>query len=206
MKLYYSPGACSMAPHIALEEMGMHYEIEKVDTRAEAPASYLALNPLGAVPVLGLDDGQTLTETAVILQYLADLKPDAKLAPRAGTFERVRLQEQLNFIATEIHKVAGMLWAIESLVSTEGARAELRQSTISSLAPRLDILVSRMGSRDWLMPWGYTVADPYFFVMMGWMKYHKMDLTRWPALMSHHERMSHRPATIATLKAEGLLK
>src|SRR3954471_13051861 len=140
MKLYYSKAACSLAVHIALEELGFSYEAMSVDLRSPPSPEFLKLNPMGAVPVLQLDDGQALTEVAVILQYLADRKPEAGLAPKAGTMERVRLQETLNFIATELHKGFGPLWILDYMTKHEAARKEIHEFAVHELGAKFDIL------------------------------------------------------------------
>lgn len=204
MKLYYSKGACSLAVHIALEELGLAYEPVPVDLRKPNP-EYLAINPMGAVPVLELDDGQRLTEAAVILQYLADRKPETGLAPRAGTMERYRLAEWLNFIATEIHKGFGPLWGLESMSTDPKAREEIRAYATAELGYRLDIIVRKMGTQPYLMPSGYSVADAYLFTVLNWTSFLKVDLSRWPQLTTYLERVKARPAVTSAMRAERLV-
>ena len=164
------------------------------------------LNPLGAVPVLVLDNGQTLTEGAVIMQYIAELKPESGLAPKAGTLERYRLQEPLNFLATEVHKGFGPLWGLDYMTKQASAREEIRAYTLSTLGERFDILTERLGdSKEYLMPWGFSIADAYAFTLLSWTDYLKIDMSRWPKLKEYIKRVGSRPAVIKTLKAENLI-
>ena len=203
MKLYFFPGACSLACHIALREAGLPFEIEKVDTKAKKTASgadYLALNPKGYVPTLVLDDGQKLTEAAVILQYVADRMPAAKLAPPAGTPERYRLLEWLNFIACEVHKGHTPLFRHASLPDAS------KQPFKDDLAMRFDFLAKELAGKPYLMGDSYTVADAYLFTVLNWPRYVDMDIAKWPALKAYWKRIGARPAVQAALKAEGLTK
>jgi glutathione S-transferase len=206
MKLYYSKGACSLAPHIVLEELGLPYEAVAVDIRKDPSPEYLKINPMGAVPVLELDSGQVLTEAAVILQYLGDLKPEAGLVPALGTLPRYHCMEWLNFIATEIHKGFGPLFYADLMAQNPEARAEIRKFGTAELEHRFDVIVGKLGSQEYLMPDGFTVADAYLFTVMGWTQGFKMSLDRWPSLMSYLERVKARPAVLRTLKAEHLVR
>jgi glutathione S-transferase len=205
MKLYYSKAACSLAPHIVLEELGTNYELIAVDLRKEPTPEFLSINPMGAVPVLVLDNGQAITEDAVILQYLADTKPETNLVPRSGTLDRYRLQEWLNFIATEIHKGFSPLWIVEALTSSVEAQEQIRKFTIGDLSRKFDVIVHKLGNQPFLMPLGYTVADAYLFTILNWSKILKIDLSAWPALVEYMERVQSRPATQRALKAEHLI-
>jgi glutathione S-transferase len=201
VKLYYMPGACSLAPHIVLRELGLPFELEKVDTKAgktEKGADYRAINPKGAVPALQLDDGQVLTEGPAIDQYLADRKPEARLAPPAGTFDRYRLQEWLNYLTSEIHKSVGSLF-------NPKLHAETRQATKELIAGRLDYLSKQLGGKSYLLGEQPTVADFYLFVMLGWLRFVELDLGKWPVLEQYVGRIAPRPAVQAALKAEGLI-
>jgi glutathione S-transferase len=205
MKLYYSKGACSLSVHIALEELGLPYEAVAVDIMRGPSPEFMKLNPMGAVPVLQLDDGQVLTEAAVVLQYVADRKPEANLAPRAGTMERYRLQETMNFIATEIHKGFGPLWALDHFTKDPAARAEVREFVASDLDFKFGLLDQRLADRQWLMPWGYTIADAYLFTILNWTYFHKLDLAKHPKLTDYMARVKARPAVTKALKAEHLM-
>lgn len=204
MKLYYSPGACSLSPHIVLEELGLQYQGVQVDL-ASPPAEFSKLNPLGAVPVLAMPNGQALTEGAVIVQYLADQKPEAGLAPKAGTLERYRLQETMNFLATEVHKGFSPLFGLEYMSKDEKAQADIRNYVVGSLGERFTILENRLASQDYLMPWGFTIADAYAFTLLSWCEHTKIDMARWPKLQEYMKRIASRPAVQRTLKAEDLL-
>jgi len=200
LKLYYSPGACSLAPHIVLRELGLPFDLERVDTKAgktEKGTDFRSVNPKGYVPALQLDDGQVLTEGPVITQYLADRKPDARLAPAAGTLERYRLAEWLNYLTSEMHKSVG------SLFNKEMPDA-WRSWTKESVGKKLEFLSQRLAGRSYLLGEQFTVADAYLFVILGWTKWVGVDLARWPALGAYAGRIAARPAVQAALQAEGL--
>jgi len=201
MKLYYAPGACSLASHIACEEGGVPCAYVNVDLRAkklEDGSDYLAINPKGTVPALALDSGGVLTENAVVLQYIADQAPGSALAPAPGTFERYRLAEWLNYIATEIHKGWGPLWNPKS-------SDEVKDAARKALASRFDYVGKRLASTPYLLGDGFTVADAYLFVMLNWSGLLKFDLSPWPMLQAYHKRIAERPAVQRALRAEGLL-
>lgn len=201
MKLYYSPGACSLSPHIVLREAGVDFELERVDLRAkttEAGADFRTINPKGYVPALQLDGGQVLTEGAAIVQYLADSRPDARLAPPPGTLERARVQEHLNFVASELHKAFSPLFSPASSVETkEAARATIRQ--------RLDEVERVLSDgRKHLAGDQFTVADAYLFVVAGWTRPTEIGLASWPHIEAFVSRVGEREAVRAALRAEGL--
>jgi glutathione S-transferase len=200
MKLYYSPGACSLASHIALNEAGLSYEAVKVNlgTKQTADgADYLAINEKGSVPALALDDGGVLTESAVIVQYVADQNPGADLAPPHGTFARYRLGEWLNYIATEIHKGFGPLWQAKN-------PEDVKEAARKNLFRKFDYVNKRLGSTPYLMGNTFTVADAYLFTIVNWAHMLKIDLAPWPALQQFMARVSARPAVQKTLHEEGL--
>ena len=183
MKLYFKSGACSLSPHIVLRELGLPFDLEAVDTKAQKTASgadYSAINPKKYVPTLQLDDGQVLTEGAVIVQYLADRKPDAMLAPPTGSMDRYRLQEWLNYVASELHKSFGAVFR-----APEDQRPPLREA----LAPKLEFVGRHLENRQYLLGDRFTVADAYLFTVLNWSNYLAIDLGKWPAM-----------------KAEGLLR
>ena len=202
MKLFYAPGACSQAPHIILREAGRAFQAVKVDLKAkrtEAGEDYRAINSKGSVPALALDDGSVLTENAAILQYIADQAGDLDLLPLPSRFERYRVLEWLNYIATELHKGFGPLWHPNT--ADEG-----KASTRELIAGKFDWVQSQLGDRPFLTGEHFTVADAYLFVILGWTRVHAIDLGRWPALAAYAERIGQRPAVQATLQAEGLLQ
>ena len=202
MKLYYSPGACSLSPHIILNEGGFSFDKEKVDLasrKTETGADYTAVNPDGYVPALRLDDGQVLTEGPAIIQYLADRVPEKKLAPPMGTIERYRLMQWLNFISTELHKGFAPLFNPQ-------APEEWKAVATAQLARRLSSVSQQLEGKDWLLGNDFTVADAYLFTVLGWGRYVGIELERWPVLKAYQDRVFMRPAVQSTLKAEGLLQ
>lgn len=200
MKLYYTPGACSQAPHIALREAGASFDLVKVDLAAkhtDAGEDYKAINPKGAVPALGLDDGTVLTENAAILQYIAD-QIGGDLMPMSG-MKRYRLLEWINFIATELHKGFGPLW---NPVTPDGYKDTTRQA----LAAKFDYLQEKIAEGPYLTGETFTIADAYLFVILNWTSIHNIDLSRWPGLTAFVARVAQRPAVRDVLEAEGLVK
>ncbi|HVE82617.1 MAG TPA: glutathione transferase GstA [Myxococcales bacterium] len=201
MKLYYVPGACSLSPHIALREAGIPFQLELMDPRTHKTAGgedYYAVNPKGYVPGLRLDDGQVLTEGAVIVQYIADLKPEAALAPPAGSMARYRMQEWLNYIATEIHKSIGTLIHAK-------AGDELKEAVRERLRGRLEFMARSLEGRDHLLGEKFTVADGYaFYALRSWQNRTQTDLSAWPFLARYYDRLGARPAVKKALEAEGL--
>jgi len=202
MKLYYSPGACSLSPHIVAREAGLPLELVKVDLKAKKTADggdYWAVNGKGSVPVLELDDGTRLTEGPAIVQYLADRAPDRQLVPPHGSFERYRLQEWLNFITSELHKQFSPLF---DPTSTE----ELKTKQRDAIARRLDWIVKQLGDKPYLTGENFTVADAYLFTVLNWTRMTGVDMARWPALQAFQTRVAHRPEVKAAMKEEGLIK
>ena len=201
MKLYYAPGACSLSPHIVARELGINVELKKVNTKdktIEGGGDYWKVNPRGYVPALELDNGQVLTEGPAIVQYLADQKPDAGLAPKAGTFERYRLQEWLNFLTSEIHKGFSPLFKPTTPEDYKPVAKE-------NLANRFNGLNEHLGSREYLTGSQFTVADAYLFVLLNWTKPTQIDLAKWPNLQAFQKRVGSRPKVKEALQAEGLL-
>lgn len=200
MKLHYIPGVCSLASHIALREAGVDFTLDKMDRdtrRTESGEDYLQVNPKGSVPALRLDNGEVLTEGAVILQYIADRNPSSGLAPAAGSMERYRLMEWLNYIATEVHKQYSPLF-------NPKLPPEWRENQLGVLAKRFDYLTQRLTGRPYLMGERFTVVDAYLFVVLRWSARLKIDLGPWPVLADYLARLAARPAAIAALRAEGL--
>ncbi len=202
MKLYYAPGACSLSPHIVSRELGIPVELKKVNTKdktVEGGGDYRQVNPRGYVPALVLDNGEILTEGPAIVQYLADRKPEAGLAPQAGSFERYRLQEWMNFLTSEIHKTFSPLFK-------PNTPEEYRKIAKENVAGRFDWLDKQLAGKDYLMGSQFTVADAYLFVLLGWTAPTQIDLARWPSLAAFHKRVGARPKVREALEAEGLLK
>jgi len=202
MKLYYSPAACSLSPHIVAAEAGIPIELEKVDLashKTEGGQDYMAINPKGYVPALRLDDGSVLTEGPAIVQYLADQKPASGLAPGAGTIDRYRLQEWLTFIGTELHKNFGTLF-------NKAAGDDAKQLAKGNIAKRLGYVNDQLASRQFLLGGNFTVADAYAFTIVNWTNFVGIDLKPYPNIVAYMARVGARPKVQETLKAEGLLK
>ncbi|MDN4589690.1 glutathione transferase GstA [Xenophilus aerolatus] len=202
MKLYYSPGACSLSPHIALQEAGLAFEPVMASTKShklQDGTDYYGINPLGYVPLLELDDGTTLREGPAIVQYIADLAPTKNLAPAAGTLQRYRLQEWLTFIGTEIHKSFSPLF-------NPAMPEEAKTISKDKLKSRYQWLDKQLEGREFLMGEHFTVADGYLFTVTNWAKPTGVDLSSFPNVLAWHERIGQRPAVQAAMKAEGLIK
>lgn len=202
MKLYYAPGVCSLSPHIVARELGIPVELKKVNNKEktiEGGGDYWKVNGRGYVPALALDNGEILTEGPAIVQYLADQKPEAGLAPKWGTFERYRLQEWLNFLTSEIHKGFSPLFK-------PNTPEEYKRIAKENIAARYDWLDKQLAGKDYLMGKTFTVADAYAFVLIGWSKFQGIDLARWPNIAAYHQRVGARPKVQEALQAEGLLK
>jgi glutathione S-transferase len=202
MKLYYFPGVCSLASHIALHETGLPFAIEKYNPatqKTESGEDFIKINPKSYVPALKLDDGSVLTEGVAILQYIADQNPASGLAPRAGTLERYRLQEWLTYISSEVHKSFTPLF-------NQAAAEEVKNYARDLVGKRLVYLEAQLAGRTFLMDSGFTVADAYLFVVLNWSSRVAIDLTPFPNVREYMARIAARPAVQAALKAEGLLK
>lgn len=201
MKLYYDTGTCSLAPHIALREAGLPFTLVRFDKKTrsvEGGGTIEDVNEKGYVPVLVLDDGSRLTEAAVVLQWIADQVPEKKLAPKNGTMERYRLQEWLNFIGMEIHKIYWPLFHEGAEVENTKAREKLSRSFAWT--------AKQLADRPFLMGDTFTVADAYLVTVLNWARAGGIDLAQWPALAEYRTRIRERPAVMAALEAEGLLK
>ena len=202
MKLYFSPGACSLSPHIALREAGIAFTPVKVSTKThktEDGGDFYAVNPRGYVPVLELDDGTRLTEGPAIVQYIADQAPGSRLAPPNGTIERYQLQEWLNFITSELHKQYSPMFDPSS-------SDELKAKQRDKIAKRYDWVEQQLKNNEYLTGSTFTVADAYLFTVTNWAKHTGIDLSRWPALQAFMTRVAARPHVQDAMKAEGLIK
>ena len=198
MKLYHTPGACSLAPHILLEESGLDFDTVMVDLRAKKLADggdYLAINPKGSVPALDVGDGEILTENAIILQYIADRSGRDDLLPREG-LARYRVLEWLGYISTELHKGFGPLW-------NPSTPDEVKASTRELLGKKFDYVQGRL-TGDYLTGDRFTPADAYLFTVLRWTDVHGIDLSRWPGLVAYRRRVGERAAAARALEAEGI--
>ncbi|NBX20001.1 MAG: glutathione transferase GstA [Betaproteobacteria bacterium] len=202
MKLYFSQGACSLSPHIVMHEAGLAFEAIPAPTKThQLPdgTDFYTINPLGYVPYLTLDDGRSLHEGPAIVQYLADLVPEKKLAPANGTFERYKLQEWLTFIGTELHKSFSPLF---NPAAPDATKEQAKQT----LAKRLAWVDSELAGKDYLLGEQFTVADAYLFTVTNWARIVKVDLSTFANLLAYRTRVSERPGVQAAMRAEGLLK
>ena len=202
MKLYYSPGACSLSPHITLHESGLKFEHVLAPTKThqlEDGTDYYTINPLGYVPLLELDDGTRLTEGPAIVQYIADQVPDKKLAPANGTVARSQMQSWLNFIGTELHKGFSPLF-------NPATPAEYKTIAIDKLLSRLKWVDSQLAGKQYLMGDSFSVADPYLFTVTNWAPRVGVDITGFAHLAAFRDRVAARPAVQAAMREEGLIK
>jgi len=201
MKLYFAPGACSMASHIALNEAGLKYSAEEVDLKKHViknnSSNYYEVNPEGVVPTLELDDGNILTENAVVLQYIADQNPKSGLLPETGKFERYRVKEWLNFVATELHK------SFSTFFIPDSSDAEKQRAT-AKILKKFELVESNLKGQKYLMGEQVTVADFYMFVMLRWAKSMGFEMDRFTALNVYYDELLKRPSVIQTMKSEHL--
>ncbi|MEP9184333.1 glutathione transferase GstA [Enterobacter ludwigii] len=198
MKLYYAPDACSLSPHIVLRELEIEFELVKVNNKSKLTADgrdFRTINPKGYVAALELDNGQILTEGPAIVQYLADLKPEYGLAPCADSWARVRLQEWLNFITSEIHAGSAPLF-------NPALPEDIKAIFQDKLFRQFDLLQARLNENTYLTGSSFSVADAYLFTVLGWCKFFSIQLERWPALPAYMEKINARPAVQAALLAE----
>ncbi len=202
MKLYYAPGACSLSPHIVLRELGLDFDLVKVDLGSKKTADgadFRAVNPKGYVPVLQLDDGRVLTEGPAIVQYLADQAPQAQLAPANGSFERYQLQEWLNFLSTEIHKQFSPLFH-------PGTPDSVKEQQKAKLAQRFGEIAVTLDKQDFLTGSHFSVADAYLFTLLTWTRAFAIDLQQWPSVARFFDRVAARPAVEKALEVERAAK
>lgn len=200
MKLYYSPGACSMSPHIVLNELGKKFETEAVDLGKKVTATgkdYFKINPKGAVPALEIKAGEVLTEGAVIVQYLADKAKNTKILPKTGTMARVRVQEMLNYISAEVHKNFSPLF-------NKSMSEETRKMMMDRLTKQLDHVNNLLSQSKFIVGKSFTVADAYLFTVLNWSNWLGIDLKKWPHLADYVQRIAARPSVQKTMKEEGL--
>lgn len=202
MKLYYSKGACSLSPHIVLCETGIKFELERVDLathKTESGVDFVTINPKGYVPALLLDNGEVLTEGPAIVQYIADQYPQANLAPPAGTLARARLQEQLTFIGTELHKQFSPLFSPAN-------SAEIKSAAVAKIQSRLAFVEKQFADgRSYLLGEQFSVADAYLFVVVGWTFHMKLSLENYPHIAAFHKRVASREKVQEAMRQEGLI-
>lgn len=200
LKLFYTPSACSLSPHIVAREAQIDITLDKVDfatKKTDSGQDYLAINPKGYVPALQLEDGYVLTEGPAIVQYLADQKPASKLAPPNGSLERYKLQEALGYINSELHKTYSPLF-------NPKLPPEVREERVAYLHKRYPLIEKQLTGKQYLFGDHFTVADAYLHVVTRWARFIKVDLSQYSALSAFQERVHARPAVQAALKAEGL--
>ncbi|TFV99484.1 glutathione transferase GstA [Oxalobacteraceae bacterium OM1] len=201
MKLFYTPGVCSLAPHILLREAGLEFTLDRIgdDKRTQDGRDYLTLNPSGYVPTLEIEPGVALTEGPAIMQYIADHAPAAQLAPEHGTLARYQLQSWLNFITSELHKSYSALFK-------PNMPAEARSTFKEQINTRLAHVEKTLAQQEHLLPSGFSAADAYLFVVVGWSGFVGIEIERYPAIVAHRKRVQARPAVQAAMRAEGLVK
>ncbi|WP_437284309.1 glutathione transferase GstA [Sorangium sp. So ce406] len=200
MKLYFSPGACSLSPHVVARELGIELTLDKVDLASKKTSSgrdFLAINPKGYIPALELDGGEVLTEGTAIVQYLADQKSEAKLMPPPGTMARYRVQEMLGYINSELHK------SYSALFNPKTA-PEQRQEREEYLRKRYGVIEAALAKGPYLFGEQFTVADAYLFTVTNWSNFVKLDLSAFPNLLAYQRRVAARPAVQGAMRAEGL--
>ena len=202
MKLYFSPGACSLSPHIVLREAGVDFDLQQVDTRSKemvgSDSLFTDINPKGSVPFLQLDDGEVITEGAVIVQYIGDKNPESGLIPPAGSMERIRVQEWLSFIGSDLHKGFGPIFNPKYMPEAAPVAKGLLEIRLAYVAGELE-------GKDYLMGDKFTAPDAYLFTILNWAKKVGIDLDQWPDIPAYMARVAGRPAVQETLKAEGLI-
>jgi len=208
MKLYFSTGACSLAPHILLKEIGVPFETVRVDMKTKTTATgenFNQINSKSQVPALTTKDGQLLTENAIILQYISDQFPDKNLMPKYGTWERYRANELLHFVATELHKGMGLLFAADRLVANKEGNEELKKNYKEALGKKFDYLSQTLKDQPFLLGNKFSAVDAYAFTILNWHGFLQVDLTKWSVLMGYMEKMKAHPSVHAAMKSEGLI-
>ncbi|MBY0516324.1 MAG: glutathione transferase GstA [Bacteriovoracaceae bacterium] len=204
MKLYYSPGACSLASHIILNETGIPFETEMKSTKDKA--AIVAIHPKGYIPLLKMDNGEILSEGVAIMQYVADQKPELNLMPKMGTTERYRALEWLNYISTEIHKGYSPLFTADRLIGEERERDTFKAKVKDALSQKFDWIDAQLAGKDYLLGKDFTLCDAYLFTCFSWSKYVSLDTSKWKNLATWNSRVYARPAVQTAMKTEGLLK
>jgi glutathione S-transferase len=205
MKLYYMTGACSLAPRIVAKELGLNLQYEKVNQNktTETGADFMKISPTGTVPAIELENGELLTEAAVIMQYLCDLVPGQNLLLEAGSMGRVRVQEWLNYVSSEVHKSVGFLFAVGRIFPEE-IRPQVTESLINALPRKFERLEKVLKNNLYLYENKFSPADAYLFVVLTWTKAFKIDLSKYPGILAFMENMYQRPSVRAAMQDEGL--
>lgn len=209
MKLFYSPGACSLAPHIVMAELNMAYEIEAVDLRKKTTATgadFTAINPKGSVPALKLESGDIMTEGGILIQYLADQKPEANLFAKFGSMERYRTQEMINFISTDLHKNFTPLWITPMISKSTEGQSDITAFYKTVLMSKMSFVAEKLGNNDYIMGKDFTIADAYLFTVMSWAAFKEVDYSKHTNLVNYMARVAARPAVQKAMREEGLLK
>lgn len=209
MKLYYSPGACSLAPHIVLCELGIPYEKERVDLGAkktENGSNYYDINPKGSVPALKMDNGEVLTEASVICRYIADQKPETNLSVKGHSLDYYRFIEWLNFIGTEVHKTLGLMFGAQRFMKTDTGREEFIAAMKGIFETKLKIIEHKLEGHDYVMGKQFTFADAYLFTVLNWTNFLKIDVSGYKNVHNYMARVAARPGVQRAMKEEGLLK
>jgi glutathione S-transferase len=208
MKLYFAPGACSLATHIALTETAMTYELEQVNLKNKTCFSgdFTKINWKGCVPAIVMNNGEVLTECTTTMQYIAETKGDTNFYPKAGTTERYKTNEWMNFIATEIHKTFGSLFIKNGLFEKNPeAMTEYKHFITENITAKFNSISEKLGKNDYLVGKNFTIADAYLFTIMSWGKYLNFDFSKWANLTAYQNRIYQRPSVQKALKEEGLL-
>jgi len=207
MKLYYSQGACSLAPHIILEELGISYTAQQIqfDKGDADTAEFRKMSPFGYVPVLEMTNGTFLTEGVAIQLYLADQNPAMNLAPRSGTFERAKLYEWMTLLSTEIHKGFNPLFGPQAFSKTPAGAEEVKTAVMETLGRKLDMVDTLIANKTYVMGDQFTIADAYLFTLFNWTNYVGMKREKWPNLLAHSKTMMTRPAVRRVMESEDLL-
>lgn len=207
MKLFYKSAACSLAPHIVMAELNMVYELEAVDLKTKACASgdYRKINPNGSVPALRMESGDILSEGAVIMQYLADQKPESGLMPKLGTMDRYRCMEWLNFIATDLHKNYTPLFFAGMIVKNAEGQTEMKSHYVNLLQTKIAVAADRLGDKKFVMGDQFTIADAYLWTVLGWSKFVGVDFSKHANMTEYMARVGERPSVLRALKEEGIM-
>jgi len=207
MKLYYSQGACSLAPHIILEELGISYTAQQIqfDKGDADTAEFRKMSPFGYVPVLEMTNGTFLTEGVAIQLYLADQNPAMNLAPRSGTFERAKLYEWMTLLSTEIHKGFNPLFGPQAFSKTPAGAEEVKTAVMETLGRKLDMVDTLIANKTYVMGDQFTIAEGYLFTLLNWTNYVGMKREKWPNLLAHSKTMMTRPAVRRVMESEDLL-